>query len=173
MLNIFSCVFRPSVCLLWRIVCLDLVPIFDGVVCFCGIALQEVFINFGSSSLVSYFAFGKILKLFFHITYSRPTPPNPCLHLTLVVAPVGSWRLHLCLHPPSEAMSSAGSAFVKGSSSTTHSIFPSSGILLHRGGTLTSPQPSPLAISTREDLETCGLSCLSALPALPRSLRCP
>ena len=28
MLNIFSCVFRPSVCLLWRIVCLDLLPIF-------------------------------------------------------------------------------------------------------------------------------------------------
>uniref|UniRef100_A0A8D0XEC6 Uncharacterized protein n=1 Tax=Sus scrofa TaxID=9823 RepID=A0A8D0XEC6_PIG len=28
MLNIFSCAFWPSVCLLWRIVCLDLLPIF-------------------------------------------------------------------------------------------------------------------------------------------------
>ena len=28
MLKIFSCVFWPSICLLWRIVCLDLLPIF-------------------------------------------------------------------------------------------------------------------------------------------------
>ena len=28
MLNIFSCIFWPSVCLLWRFVCLDLLPIF-------------------------------------------------------------------------------------------------------------------------------------------------
>ena len=28
LLNIFSCVSQPSVCLLWRIVCLDLLPIF-------------------------------------------------------------------------------------------------------------------------------------------------
>ena len=27
MLNIFSCIFWPSVCFLWRIVCLDLLPI--------------------------------------------------------------------------------------------------------------------------------------------------
>ena len=33
--------------LLWRIVCLDLLPIFDEVVHFLGIELQNVFINFG------------------------------------------------------------------------------------------------------------------------------
>uniref|UniRef100_A0A8D1HQ31 Uncharacterized protein n=1 Tax=Sus scrofa TaxID=9823 RepID=A0A8D1HQ31_PIG len=46
MLNIFSCVFWPSVCLLWRSVCLDLCPFFDGVICFFGMELQKVFINF-------------------------------------------------------------------------------------------------------------------------------
>ena len=34
MLNIFSCVFWPSVCFLWRTVCLDLLPIFWWVVHF-------------------------------------------------------------------------------------------------------------------------------------------
>uniref|UniRef100_A0A8D0PAW3 Uncharacterized protein n=1 Tax=Sus scrofa TaxID=9823 RepID=A0A8D0PAW3_PIG len=48
MLNIFSCVSRPSVCLLWRIVfCLDLLPIFlMGLFVFFGMELQKVFINF-------------------------------------------------------------------------------------------------------------------------------
>jgi len=47
MLNVFSCVFWPSVCLLWRIVCLDFLPIFLWGCSFFGIELQKVFINFG------------------------------------------------------------------------------------------------------------------------------
>ena len=54
MLNIFSCVFWPFVYLLSRIVCLDLLPIFDGVVCFFGMELQKVFINFEDEFLVSH-----------------------------------------------------------------------------------------------------------------------
>ena len=34
MLSIFSCVCQPSVCLLWRNVCLGLLPNFDWVICF-------------------------------------------------------------------------------------------------------------------------------------------
>ena len=39
MLSIFSCAFWPSVCLLWRNVYLDLLPVFDWVVCFVDIEL--------------------------------------------------------------------------------------------------------------------------------------
>uniref|UniRef100_A0A8D1XP09 Uncharacterized protein n=1 Tax=Sus scrofa TaxID=9823 RepID=A0A8D1XP09_PIG len=44
MLNIFSCVSRPSVCLLWRTVCLDLLPIFGwGCLFFCYGAVGGVY----------------------------------------------------------------------------------------------------------------------------------
>jgi len=43
MLNIFSCVFWTSVCLLWRIVCLDLLPIFVGVVWFLVLSCRRCF----------------------------------------------------------------------------------------------------------------------------------
>ena len=50
MLSIFSCVCWPSVCLLWRNVCLDhiptLFPLFDWVVCFSGIELYELLVYF-------------------------------------------------------------------------------------------------------------------------------
>ena len=47
MLGIFSCVYWPSVCLLWRDVYLSLLPIFDWVVCFSDIELYELLIYFG------------------------------------------------------------------------------------------------------------------------------
>ena len=41
-LNIFSCVFWPSVCLLWQIVCLDLLPIFlMGLFVFLGLSCRR------------------------------------------------------------------------------------------------------------------------------------
>ena len=52
--HLFMCVFWPSslelVCLLW-----NFCPFIDVVVCFFGIELQKVFINFGDQSLVSRF----------------------------------------------------------------------------------------------------------------------
>ena len=48
MLDIFSCASWPSVCLLWRNVCLGLFPTFDWVVCFPGIELYELLVYFGN-----------------------------------------------------------------------------------------------------------------------------
>ena len=47
MLTIFSCVYWPSVCLLWRNACLGLLPMFDWAVCFPDIELHELLIYFG------------------------------------------------------------------------------------------------------------------------------
>ena len=44
MLSIFSCVYEPPVCLLWRNVCLVLWPTFDRVACFSGTELLELYI---------------------------------------------------------------------------------------------------------------------------------
>ena len=52
MLSIFSCAFWPFVCLLWRNVCVDLLPIFNCVDIFCYRVVWAVCI-FGNSVLVS------------------------------------------------------------------------------------------------------------------------
>ena len=54
MLSIFSCVFWPSVCLLWGNIYLDLLSIFDWIVYFFDIELHEVFVCFGDESLVGH-----------------------------------------------------------------------------------------------------------------------
>ena len=51
MLSIFSCLCKPSECLLWRNVCLVHWPIFDWVVYFSGIGLHELLIFFEINSL--------------------------------------------------------------------------------------------------------------------------
>ena len=56
MLNIFLCAFCPSVCLLWRNVCLGLFPTFWLGCCFSGVELYELLIYFGNSLSVVYFA---------------------------------------------------------------------------------------------------------------------
>ena len=56
MLSIFPCACWPSVCLLWRNVCVDLLPIFNWVDIFC-IELYELFVYLEIQSLsVSLFA---------------------------------------------------------------------------------------------------------------------
>ena len=54
MLSIFSCVYWSSICLLWRNVCLDLLPIFfDWAVCFPNTELFELLIYFGDYPLLA------------------------------------------------------------------------------------------------------------------------
>ena len=53
MLSIFSCVCYPSVCPLWRNVCLGLFPLFDWAVCFSGIELYESLVYFGNKFFFS------------------------------------------------------------------------------------------------------------------------
>ena len=45
MLRIFSYFCQPSVCLLWRNVCLGFIPTFDCVVCLPGIELYELIVR--------------------------------------------------------------------------------------------------------------------------------
>ena len=52
MLNIFSCACWSSACLLWRNVCLGLLPIFDCVTCFFDIELYELLVYFGNKALL-------------------------------------------------------------------------------------------------------------------------
>ena len=73
MLSIFSCVCYPSVCLLWRNVCLGLFPLFDWVVCFSGLELYELPMYFRNESFVSCFICYYFLPswgLSFHLSYS-------------------------------------------------------------------------------------------------------
>ena len=53
MLSIVLCVYLPSICILWRNVCLGLLLIFDWAVCFLDIELYELLIYFGDYSFVS------------------------------------------------------------------------------------------------------------------------
>ena len=72
MLSIFSCVFWPSVCPLWRNVCLDLLPIFWLGCLFFDVELHELFVYFGSLSLVSHLVCKHFLSfcgLSFHFAY--------------------------------------------------------------------------------------------------------
>ena len=53
-LSISSCVYRPSVCLFWRNICLDLwltFFFFNWIICFSGIELCEMLIHFVNSCL--------------------------------------------------------------------------------------------------------------------------
>jgi len=52
MLNIFSCACWSSACLLWRNVCLGLLPIFDCVTGFFDIELYELLVYFGNKALL-------------------------------------------------------------------------------------------------------------------------
>ena len=52
MLNIFSCACWSSVCLLWRNVCVSLLPSFACVTGFFDIELYELFVNFGNKALL-------------------------------------------------------------------------------------------------------------------------
>ena len=52
MLNIFSCACWSSACLLWRNVCLGLLPIFDCVTGFFDIELYELFVYLGNKALL-------------------------------------------------------------------------------------------------------------------------
>ena len=51
--SIFSCAYWPSVCLFWRNVCFDLLPIFLLGCFFFYIELYELYVYFGDNSLVS------------------------------------------------------------------------------------------------------------------------
>ena len=51
-ISIFSCAFWPSVCLLWRNVRLDFLPIFGLGVCSFDIELDGLFVCFGDPGVV-------------------------------------------------------------------------------------------------------------------------
>ena len=72
MLSLFSCIYLPSVCLLWRNVCLGL-PLFDWVVCFSYIKMHELLLCFEDQFFVSCFIcnyFVPFRQLSFHLVYS-------------------------------------------------------------------------------------------------------
>ena len=52
MLSIFSYVYWPPVCPLWRSVSSGSLPIFNWIACFSGVKLYEFFIYFGDQTLV-------------------------------------------------------------------------------------------------------------------------
>ena len=66
MLRIFSHVYLPFVCLVWRSVCLGLLSFFHWVVCFLDIELYELFVDSGDLPFVSCFicsCFSLILRV--------------------------------------------------------------------------------------------------------------
>ena len=100
MLSILSCVCWPSVCLLWRNVCLGLLPFFWLGVCFFDIELHELLINFGDQSFVSCFICKYYLPLWglsFHLVCSL-TPvldQLSCNHFNFITCQLGPSR-NLC-----------------------------------------------------------------------------
>ena len=110
MLNIFSSVYQPFVCLLWRNICLGLLTIFDWVVWYFVTDLPELLVYFGGLSFVSCFVCNYFLPfwgLSFNLIYSfllrrqwHPTPvllPGKSHGLRSLIgsSPWGSWELDM------------------------------------------------------------------------------
>ena len=86
MLSIFSCVCWPSVCLLWRNVCLGLLPIFCLGCLFFDIELHEWLVYFGDYSFVGCFLCKYFLPLWglsFCFTVSFAVQPRFILNIAV------------------------------------------------------------------------------------------